>query len=133
MQQKLGYNWDEIHDIAEQLEHIKYHDLADRLDQFLGFPEYDPHGDPIPKSDGQLPNSSKVTLSEVTVGNTCQVVAVKDASAPFLQYLQQLNIGIGTTIKVLDKITFDGSMSIAIGKDARATVSSKFTESVFVN
>ena len=130
--EKLGYSWDEIHEIAEQLEHIRHPDLADRLDKFLGFPEYDPHGDPIPQSDGQLPAASRITLAEIKQGDTCQVVGVKDTSTAFLQYLQQLNVGIGTKIKITDQIVFDGSVTIAIGKDFKATVSKKFAENVLV-
>ncbi|HVW99348.1 MAG TPA: metal-dependent transcriptional regulator [Candidatus Babeliaceae bacterium] len=130
--EKLGYKWDEIHDIAEELEHITDHTLPDRLDKFLGFPEYDPHGDPIPKSNGEIPGTSKVVLTEIAKGKTCRVVAVKDTSSVFLQYLQQLGISIGTKIKVLDKIPFDNSMVIQIGKNNQ-TVSAKLGESVLVD
>lgn len=129
---KLGYHWDEIHEMAEQLEHIRHDDLADRLVKFLGFPEYDPHGDPIPKSDGQMPRIPKKTLSEVEPGKTCQVLGVKDTSTAFLQYLLQLNIGIGTKLRVRSKIEFDGSMNLTIGKDTDVSVSKKFVESILV-
>jgi DtxR family Mn-dependent transcriptional regulator len=101
------------------------------LDKFLGFPQYDPHGDPIPKSNGELPTTSKVILTEIPKGKTCRVVAVKDTSSVFLQYLQQLGINIGTKIKVIDKVIFDNSMLIQIGKDNK-TVSSKLGESLLV-
>lgn len=133
LKDKLGYNWDEIHEIAEQMEHIKDEDLVERLDKFLGSPEYDPHGDPIPKSNGQLPNSVKTLLSMVEVGETCKVAAVKDTSSVFLQYLLQLSVSIGTKIKVIDKITFDGSMKIQIEKDIETMVSIKFAESLLVD
>ncbi len=131
--EKLGYSWDVVHDIAEQLEHIKHSELADRLDKFLGNPDYDPHGDPIPKSNGEMPNAVTTLLSEIEVGKTCRVAAVKDTSSMFLQYLLQLPVSIGTKIKVLDKIAFDGSMSIQIGKDIRTMVSRKFAESLLVD
>ncbi len=131
--EKLGYSWDVVHEIAEQLEHIKHDELADRLDKLLGFPEYDPHGDPIPKSNGEMPRAITTMLSEIEIGKTCQVAAVKDTSAVFLQYLEQLSINIGTKIKVLDKILFDGSMAIQIGKDFKTTVSKKFAESLLVS
>ncbi len=129
---KLGYSWDVVHEIAEQLEHIKHDELYDRLDKFLGFPEYDPHGDPIPKSNGEIPKTVSTLLSEIEVGKTCQVALVKDTSTMFLQYLLQLSVSIGTKIKVLDKITYDGSMSIQIGKATKTTVSKKFAENLFV-
>ena len=133
LQDKLGYSWDEIHEMAEQLEHIQHDDLADRLDKFLGYPAYDPHGDPIPKSNGQMPNSFKTLLSQIEIGKTCRVAAVKDTSTIFLQYLLQLSVSIGTKIKVIDKVAFDGSMIIQIGKDNKTTVSNKFAESLLVD
>ena len=132
LSEKLGYSWDVVHEIAEQLEHIQHYELADRLDNFLGFPEYDPHGDPIPKSNGEIPTTANTLLSEVDVGKTCSVAAVKDTSAIFLQYLEQLSVSIDTKIKVLDKIIFDGSMSIQIEKDIKTTVSKKFADSLLV-
>lgn len=129
---KLGYTWDEIHDVAEQLEHIQDDTLADRLDQFLGFPEYDPHGDPIPKANGRMPKFSKTLLADINLHKVCKVVAIKDTSTIFLQYLKQLNVDIGSQITVLDKISFDDSMVIRIGENDQTTVSKKFTESIFV-
>ncbi|MEO7444289.1 MAG: metal-dependent transcriptional regulator [Ferruginibacter sp.] len=131
--EKLGYNWDEIHDIAEQLEHVKQNDLVERLDKFLGFPEYDPHGDPIPKSNGQLPATVSNLLSGIEVGKTCRVAAVKDTSTIFLQYLLKLSVSIGTKIKVIDKIAFDGSMKIQLRKGVETIVSQKFAESLLVD
>lgn len=133
LQEKLGYNWDEIHEMAEQLEHIQNEDLAERLDKYLGYPDYDPHGDPIPKSNGEIPKSFDTMLSQIEVGKTCRVAAVKDTSPVFLQYLIQLSIGIGTKIKVVDKIVYDGSINIQIGKDFKTTVSQKFAESLLVD
>jgi len=130
---KLGFSWDVVHNIAEQLEHIKHDELADRLDKYLGFPEYDPHGDPIPNALGEIPVISNTLLSEVEPGKICQVNAVKDTSVVFLQYLEQLSIKIGTKIKVLEKIQFDGSMVVQIGKEVKTSVSKKFAESLFVS
>ena len=129
---KLGYHWDEIHEIAEDLEHISDSTLADRLDKFLGFPEYDPHGDPIPKADGKLPKTYSVTLANVKVGETYQVAAVKDTSSSFLQYLVKLNIGIGTKIKLVEKIDFDQSLVISIDGGKQTTVSPKFGENILI-
>lgn len=131
--EKLGYQWDEIHDIAEELEHIKNDTLADRLDKFLGFPEYDPHGDPIPKANGKMPKSYTITLADLKEQSTCKVVAVKDTNSAFLQYLLKLHIGIGTSIQLLEKIPFDGSLVIGIGGNEKTTVSQKFGESILVD
>jgi DtxR family Mn-dependent transcriptional regulator len=131
--EKLNYNWDEIHDIAEELEHIQDDTLADRLDKFLGFPEYDPHGDPIPKANGKVPKSFSVTLANVKDGATCRVAAVKDTSSTFLQYLLKLNIGIGTSIRLIEKIPFDNSLVISIVGKEKTTVSQKFGENILVD
>ena len=131
--EKLGYGWDEVHDIAEQLEHIQNTELADRLEKFLGFPQYDPHGDPIPKANGDSAISYKTLLAEMEEGKSCRVVAVKDTSSSFLQYLKKLDIGIGTKINVVEKIPFDNSMVITIGKNAKTTVSKLFAENLMVH
>lgn len=130
---KLGYQWDQIHEIAEQLEHISYTDLADRLDKFLGFPEYDPHGDPIPKANGKLPKRYSVTLADIKEGDKCRVAAVSDTSSSFLQYLLKLNIGIGTKIQLIEKISFDQSLVISIDGAEKTTVSQKFGENILIS
>ena len=131
--EKLGYGWDEVHDIAEQLEHIQHPELADRLDKFLGLPQYDPHGDPIPKANGETAFTFKTLLAEIAEGKSGKVVAVKDTSPSFLQYLKKLDIGIGTKITLLEKIPFDNSIVIMIGKNAKATVSKMFAENLLVS
>jgi DtxR family Mn-dependent transcriptional regulator len=131
--EKLGYDWDEIHDIAEQLEHIKDATLADRLDKLLGFPEYDPHGDPIPKANGKMAKRHSTTLTDLKPGTTCRVAAVKDTTSAFLQYLQKLDISIGTKVQLVEKIQFDGSLVISINGGERTTVSQKFGENILVD
>lgn len=130
--EKLGYGWDEVHDIAEQLEHVYHPELADRLDKYLGFPQYDPHGDPIPKANGESAVSYKTLLAEIDENKKCRVVAVKDTSTPFLQYLRKLNIGIGTTISVIEKIPFDGSLTISINNELQQNVSRLFADNLLV-
>jgi DtxR family Mn-dependent transcriptional regulator len=129
---KLGYTWDAVHFIAEQLEHVHQAELADRLDKYLNFPQYDPHGDPIPTSDGEMPNLSTNTVVDLAPGKAARVVGVRDTSASFLRYLQKLDISIGTVVKMIDKIEFDGSVNLLIGKTKTATVSKKFAENVLV-
>lgn len=130
--EKLDFSWDEVHEVAEQLEHIQSAKLVDKLEEFLNFPEFDPHGDPIPKANGEIPAIDKVLLADVKTGESCKVVAVKDTSALFLQYLEKLKVTIGTNIKVLEVIDFDGSLSIQIEKEEARSVSMKFAESLFV-
>jgi DtxR family Mn-dependent transcriptional regulator len=131
--QKLGYRWDEIHDIAEELEHIKHHDLADRLEQFLEYPEYDPHGDPIPKANGKMAKSYSASLADGKTGSTYRVAAVRDTSSSFLQYLHKLEINIGTQIKLIEQIAFDQSLVISINNAEPTTVSSKFGENILIS
>ncbi|MFD1257082.1 metal-dependent transcriptional regulator [Mucilaginibacter terrae] len=131
--QKLGYRWDEIHDIAEELEHIKHPDLADRLEQFLEFPEYDPHGDPIPKANGKMAKTYSASLADGKIGTTYRVAAVRDTSSSFLQYLHKLEINIGTQIKLIEQITFDQSLIISINHTEPTTVSSKFGENILIS
>ena len=131
--EKLEYSWDEIHEIAEQLEHIQDPLLADRLDKFLGFPQYDPHGDPIPTASGEMADIYKTILSEVKEGNTCHVVGVKDTSSSFLQYLKKLDIGIGTKLSLDEKIPFDGSVIISIKNGPKTTVSKIFADNLLVH
>jgi DtxR family transcriptional regulator, Mn-dependent transcriptional regulator len=132
LSEKLGYGWDQVHDMAEQLEHIQDAELADRLDKFLGFPQYDPHGDPIPKANGETAMTYKTLLADIAGGKSCRVAAVKDTSSAFLQYLKRLEIGIGTKITLVEKIAFDNSMIITVGKKPEITVSKVFAENLLV-
>jgi DtxR family Mn-dependent transcriptional regulator len=131
--EKLGYGWDQVHDMAEQLEHIHYADLADKLDKFLGFPKYDPHGDPIPTANGEMVSMNRIMLEEANVGKTYKVVGVKDTSPEFLQYLKKLEIGIGTKITIKEKIPFDNSMVIMIEKNIQTTVSKIFSQNLLMH
>lgn len=108
----LNFSWDEVHDIAEQLEHIKSDKLTNELDQFLDYPTHDPHGDPIPDKNGNFKKSKKTVLSEVEVNTNCICVGVIDSSAQFLKYLDKNKIAIGTHFKVTEKESFDNSMTI---------------------
>jgi DtxR family Mn-dependent transcriptional regulator len=130
--EKLDFSWDEVHEVAEQLEHIQSAKLVDKLEEFLDFPEFDPHGDPIPRANGEMPLLVKTLLSELKSGEICSVSAVKDTSAMFLQYLEKLRITIGTKLRVTEVIDFDGSMYIEIAGAEPRSVSAKFAESLFV-
>jgi DtxR family transcriptional regulator, Mn-dependent transcriptional regulator len=130
--EKLHYEWDEVHDIAEQLEHIHDDKLAKKLDDYLGNPAVDPHGDPIPASNGKMPVYATRRLSEVDCGESCKVGSVRDTSSPFLKYLKQLEVGLGSRIEVLEKMEFDQSMVIRIDDAPAKTVSSKMTDNIMV-
>ena len=109
---KLNFSWDEVHNIAEQLEHIKSEELIERLDRFLEYPSVDPHGDPIPDKDGNIKKRNKVKLSALKENEQSILLSVKDSSADFLKYLNKKKIAIGNTIKVLSVEPFDRSMHI---------------------
>lgn len=113
--EKLSFGWDEVHEIAEQLEHIHSTELTDRLDEFLGFPKVDPHGEPIPGKDGRIESvSNRILLSEAVVGMKAIVMGVEDDQTEFLQYLNKIGLHLGTQIDILDKLSFDGSIIVSI-------------------
>ncbi|MFL1894767.1 metal-dependent transcriptional regulator [Aquimarina sp. 2-A2] len=114
MVEKLKFNWDEVHEIAEQLEHINSEKLINKLDEFLGFPKVDPHGDTIPKKDGSYEKQEKIRLSELPIGNVGVCVGLGDSSTAFFRFLDKYKIALGSTIKVLNKEEFDKSMDISI-------------------
>ncbi len=129
--EKLEFSWDEVHEVAEQLEHIQSPKLIEKLDKFLNFPEFDPHGDPIPNTDGELKVQFKKTLSEIEIGDSCKMVAVKDNSSPFLQYVVNVGLSLHKKIKVLSKQEYDAITVIEVnGK--KSSVSQKFTDNIFV-
>ena len=114
--EKLGFTWDEVHEVAEQLEHIKSEKLIDTLDEFLGFPKFDPHGDPIPGKDGELAQRDHQLLSSMQADQEGICVGVKDSSPSFLKFLDKNNIALGDQIKILDVEEFDNSYQILIHK-----------------
>jgi DtxR family Mn-dependent transcriptional regulator len=129
--EKLGFSWDEVHDIAEELEHIKSEKLTNKLDAYLGFPMTDPHGDPIPDEKGKIQPIVKSLLSEVAIQTPFLCVGVKDSSAVFLQYLNKQKITLGSQIKVLEKESFDDSFVIELdGKIL--TISNKIAINLYV-
>jgi len=129
--EKLDFQWDEVHEIAEQLEHIKSQELINRLDKFLDFPDYDPHGDPIPDKNGNIKSSEKKLLAELKKGNMGQLVGVKETSTEFLQFLDKREIAIGSKIKILGKEFFDGSMVIQVRKE-QFFISKKIAENLYI-
>jgi DtxR family Mn-dependent transcriptional regulator len=119
---KLSFSWDEVHEVAEQLEHIKSDKLIIELDKFLEYPKRDPHGDPIPDAKGDFHVANKTLLSNLSKGERGTLVGVKDTSTEFLKYLDKNNIALGKTIEVLDKEEFDESMLIQTdGKSLRVS------------
>ncbi|RCW93455.1 DtxR family iron (metal) dependent repressor [Winogradskyella arenosi] len=112
--EKLNFSWDEVHEVAEHLEHIKSDKLVDELDAFLEFPTYDPHGDPIPDKEGNFKPLEKIVLAKAEVGATYKCIGVDDTSSNFLKYLDSNKIALGTIMKVLHKEPFDHSVKLAL-------------------
>lgn len=129
--EKLDFSWDEVHDIAEQLEHIKSEKLIDRLEEFLDFPTQDPHGDPIPDSKGRIAVSERQLLSEIAVNSNCICVGVKDSSPAFLQYLDKQHISLGSALKVTARESFDNSLTLLIN-NREIVISGKIAANLFV-
>ena len=129
--EKLNFNWDEVHVIAEELEHIKSEKLTNELDRFLDYPKKDPHGDPIPDKDGNIIKDVKALLSTLNVGDKGVCVGVNDTSSEFLKYLDKQNIAIGKEIAVIEKEIFDGSIRIRIS-DSEFYISHQIAKNLFV-
>lgn len=129
---KLKFNWDEVNAIAEELEHVKAPLLVRRLDEYLGFPKFDPHGDPIPDEFGELSDKPRITLQEVPVGQSGKIVAVSDTSANFLKYLDKVGIYIGAKVLVLEKIEYDGSQELFIDNQKKVFVSKEVATNIQV-
>ena len=129
--EKLEFTWDEVHDVAEQLEHIHSEKLINKLADFLGNPTQDPHGDPIPDVQGQVIKVEKVLLSELGEGQVGICVGVRDSSSEFLKYLDRQGIALGSSLEVLGKEIFDLSLKIKTD-EKEITISNKIAANLFV-
>ncbi len=129
--EKLDFAWDEVHDVAEELEHIKSEKLINKLDAFLGFPTEDPHGDPIPDMNGNIKKIEKKLLSELEIGQSGICVGVKDSSSGFLQYLDKQQIALGTFIRIVDKESFDHTLQIEVNATT-IIISHKIASNLYV-
>jgi DtxR family transcriptional regulator, Mn-dependent transcriptional regulator len=130
--EKLHFTWDEVHDVAEQLEHIQSSLLIEKLDEFLGYPTADPHGHPIPDKDGKVQSLKLISLSESPVNKKAVVRSVKDGSPSFLQYLSKIGIYIGAKIVIMDKIEFDSSLEVQIDNKTRVFISRDAAQNLLV-
>ena len=128
---KLNFNWDEVHDIAEQLEHIKSEKLINELDKFLDYPAKDPHGDPVPNPAGFIKYTTKLVLSDLAIGETGKFVGIKDSSSTFLKLLDKRKISLGSNIKVLHQEDFDQSIYIGLD-ETNLTISVKSANNIYV-
>ncbi|AXT63321.1 metal-dependent transcriptional regulator [Aquimarina sp. AD10] len=127
----LNFSWDEVHEVAEQLEHIKSSKLIDELDRFMDFPEKDPHGEIIPNANGEYAVLPKIMLSSLAEGEVCKLIAVDDGSVNFLKYVSEIGLALSSEIKVIEVREFDNSIRIQFN-DTIETVTRKFADNVFV-
>jgi DtxR family Mn-dependent transcriptional regulator len=129
---KLGFAWDEVHELAEQLEHIQGETLVERLDEYLGRPQFDPHGDPIPDAEGRWTYRSQVLLSTLEVGIRGVVTGVEDHSTAFLQYLDRMGLILGAGIVVLERFEYDQSLRVLNDEGEERILSDKVTQNLYI-
>jgi DtxR family transcriptional regulator, Mn-dependent transcriptional regulator len=129
---KMGFNWDEVHEIAEQLEHIESDELVQKLDAYLGFPKTDPHGDPIPNKEGILPELAYLHLSDIKAGKNCKLMGVAQDSAVFLQLLTKLNLSLGAKLAILEINEFDRSFFVSINDAEPIFISHEVAKNILV-
>jgi len=129
---KLMFSWEEVHDIAEELEHINSEELMKRLDSYLGYPKYDPHGDPIPSADGKFTIREQSVLSRSTVGDAVVVIGVKNHTAQFLKYLNELNISLGSHLEILQKSSYDDSIKILLDNKDELLITDRVSKYLLV-
>ena len=127
----MGFGWEEVHDIAEEVEHIKSPLFFEKMDLILSNPKYDPHGAPIPDKNGKLPKTNLKLLSNIDIGNTVRFVAVSDSSSDFLSYLSRVGISLYSSIEIIDREVFDGLLKIKVNKTT-TTLSGQVAEKILV-
>lgn len=130
--EKLNFKWDEVHDIAEQMEHVNSDELVEKLDAFLGYPKFDPHGDPIPDSSGKFNLQKSISLSEAHKKNNLIVTGVCDHSSHFLQFLSGAGIGLGDHIKIEEKNEYDKSVKVKLNRNKSLFLSEKAASNILV-
>lgn len=131
LSEKLGFGWDEVHDMAEQLEHIRSEELTARLDRFLGHPKFDPHGDPIPDPSGKIQTRKSQPISQMKPGECGVITGVRDSSTSFLQYLDKQRLVLGTQVEVVEFFEYDQSVQLRVDGSA-ITVSFEASQNIKV-
>jgi len=129
--EKLKFKWNEIHDFAEELEHIDSSELINRLDAFLDYPRFDPHGDPIPSIEGKFTLRNQIILAELETGASATVVGVREHDDSFLTHLDDMGLSLSRNVEVLEKYEYDDSMLVEV-EGTRRTISSKVARNIYV-
>lgn len=130
--EKLGFGWDEVHSVAEELEHVSSKKLVDKLDEYLGFPKFDPHGDPIPDSKGRLQTIKKIPLHQLPLHQKAVVSSIGNPSTDMLELLQHKSIMIGSEIEIKKQFDFDHSLQVRIKPNKTETISEQLAQNIFV-
>ena len=130
---KLGFEWDKVHAIAEELEHVSSIDLIQKLDTFLNYPQTDPHGDPIPDKNGKVPNIKQLSMAEIAEKKTVIVSSVSNQSTEMLELMKHYNLGIGTEVKIIKRFSFDSSVEIKVAKQVPCILSEQVAKNIFVH
>lgn len=130
--EKLGFGWEEVHEIAEELEHISSRKLIDRLDEFLGKPKTDPHGDPIPDAGGKMPLIERICLLDLPGGVAADLISVSNQSSDMLDLLKHYSIEIGTRLEVSNRFLFDRSLQVIVQGNSKVTISEHLATHLFV-
>jgi len=130
--EKLSFGWDEVHEVAEELEHVSSRKLVDRLDSFLEYPQTDPHGDPIPDSNGRFSLKRQVCLADLPLHLSAEVTGISDQTAGMLELLQDKEIRMGTRLEVRKRFAFDHSLEIKIRNHPPVTLSERVAKNIFV-
>ena len=133
LHQVVGLPWEKVHDEAHRLEHSASDELVDKLEEMLDYPEFDPHGDPIPAKDGKVPKiKDSIPLSNVQVGKGGKVIRVNDFDNGFLSYLTKIGLKLGKKITVKDRLNFDDSLLIKVGEN-QINISGKLAANIFIS
>jgi len=130
---QLQFNWDEVHDVAEQLEHVISRKLVDKLDAFLGYPKFDPHGDPIPDSNGKINHQQQMPLVNLPLNTVAIITSVQNQSSDLLTFLSNRDMHIGTKVEVKQKLSFDNSLEVKIKNRQSFHVSEQVANAIRVN
>ena len=131
LKEVMGYSWGNMHDEAERLEHHISEEFEDRIDQMLGYPTHDPHGDPIPTRDGQVEDTARDPLSNGAVGQVFKVQRVSDENPDLLHYLEDMGLLPGAEVEILEKAPFDGPLTINIGS-GKKMIGFSVAQNVFI-
>lgn len=131
--EKLNFKWDEVHELAEELEHITSTELVDRLDQFLDFPKYDPHGDPIPDNKGRFKEDELKPISALNLNDCGIIMGVREHAPVFLQYLEKMGLTIGNKIQLIEIAAYDHSVTVSLNDNTTINISRDVAKNILVS